>query len=161
MGMKTLEDDPHKFLGTTVSFHNNPKDHLIVLREKLSSKLNNLDKTLVRPEYKLAVYTRYVLPSLRYHLTVHTVHKTHLDELDLLAQSFLKRWLTIPARGATSAGIFSPRLLGVKPVSQVYLEGHVGAFVNSSLVADPGTKQAMRCALEREGSWSNKIRSRS
>ena len=91
MGMRTLEDDPHKFLGTTVSFHNNLKDHLIVLREKLSSKLNNLDKILVRPEYKLAVYTRYVLPALRYHLTVHTVHKTHLDELDLLAQSFLKR----------------------------------------------------------------------
>ena len=108
----------------------------------------------MRPEYKLAVYTRYVLPSLRYHLTVHTVHKTHLDELDLLAQSFLKRWLTIPARGATSAGIFSPRLLGIKPVSQVYLEGHVGAFVNSTLVADPDTKQALRNALEREGGWS-------
>ena len=61
VGMKTLEDDPHKFLGTTVSFHNNPKDHLIVLREKLSSKLNNLDKTLVRPEYKLAEKYKYTI----------------------------------------------------------------------------------------------------
>ena len=38
----------------------------------------------------------------------------------------------------------------------MYLEGHVGAFVNSTLVADPDTKQALRNALEREGGWSNK-----
>ena len=64
-------------------------------------------------------YPRYLLPSLRYHLTVHTVHKTHLDELDLIAQRYLKRWLGVPARGATAAGMFSAYLLGVKLVSQV------------------------------------------
>ena len=75
----------------------------------------------------MAIYTRYALPALRYHLTVHTVHKCHLEELDMVAQRYLKKWLGIPSRGCTSAGIFSPLLLGVKPVSQVYMEGHMSA----------------------------------
>ena len=76
--LKSLETDPHKFLGCTMTFNNTPQDHLAFVKEKLSTKLVNLDKTLVRAEYKIAVYTRYALPALRYHLTVHTMHKTHL-----------------------------------------------------------------------------------
>ena len=41
----------------------------------------------------MAIYVRYALPSLRYHLTVHNLHKTHMEELDLIAQSYLKKWL--------------------------------------------------------------------
>ena len=67
--LKTLEDDPFRFLGSTITFFNNPQDHMTVLKDKISRKLENLEKSLVRGEYKLAVYTRYVLPSLRYHLT--------------------------------------------------------------------------------------------
>ena len=130
---------------------NTAHDHLAFLKEKFTTKLENLDKTLVRTEFKMAIYTRYALPALRYHLTVHTVHKCHLEELDLLAQRYLKKWLGIPSRGCTSAGIFSPLLLGVKPVSQVYLEGHMSAYISSNMVADKDTKEALKCAEEREG----------
>ena len=104
----------------------------------------------------MAVYTRYALPALRYHLTVHTVHQGHLEELDMVAQKFIKKWLGIPPRGCTSAGIFSPALLAVKPVSQVYLEGHLAAYVNSNLLADTDTREALKCAEEREGAWTRK-----
>ena len=62
----------------------------------------------------------------------------------------------VPARGATAAGIFSPCLLGVKPMSQVYLEGHLAAYINSTLVADEDTKQALAGAIERESGWVRK-----
>ena len=78
------------------------------------------------------------------------------EELDLAAQVYLKKWLGIPAKGATSAGIFSPMLLGVKPVSQVYLEGHVGAYINSKLVADEDTREALESAEAREAEWTRK-----
>ena len=135
---------------------NTPQDHYKFLQDKLNMKLTNLDASKVRGEYKVAVFNRYLVPSLRYHLTVHNIHTTHLDQLDLSAQKYLKQWLGIPSRGCTSLGIFSPSLLATKPVSQVYLEGHVAAYVNSSLVADPDTKEALRCAVEREGRWKNK-----
>ena len=87
---------------------------------------------------------------------MHSLHKCHLEELDLLAKKFLKKWLGVPARGATSEGIFSPLLLGVKPVSQTYLEGHISAYINSLLVANKDTKEALKCAEEREGQWTRK-----
>ena len=60
-------------------------------------KLVKINKTKVRAEYKMAVYTRYALPSLRYHLTVHSLHKCHLeaymqkagDSWDISPQIFL------------------------------------------------------------------------
>ena len=88
--LRTLESDPYKFLGSIVSFQNSNQEHLKFLKEKISRKLENVDSTKVRAEYKVAIYSRYVLPSLRYHLTVHSLNKTHLDELDLVAQRFLK-----------------------------------------------------------------------
>ena len=104
----------------------------------------------------MAMFNRYLVPSMRYHLTVHNVHTTHLDQLDMSAQKYLKMWLGIPSRGCTSLGIFSSFLLGTKLVSQVYPEGRVAAYVNSTLVSDPDTKEALRCAVEREGKWKNK-----
>ena len=135
--LQTLESNSQTFLGCVLPHHNTPQDHLNFLKEK----------TLVRPEYKVAICTRYALPSLMYHLTMHTLHQEHL-ELDMVSQKFLKQWRGIPARGCTSAGFFSPAVLAVKPVSQVNLEGHLGAYVNSSLVADPDTREALKCAEE-------------
>ena len=44
---KTMEDDPHKFLADNFTF----------LKDKLKVKLANLDKSTVRGEYKVTVYT--------------------------------------------------------------------------------------------------------
>ena len=51
----TLEDDPHKFLGSIQTFRNKPSDHFQFLKEKLETKLENLEKKcMVRGEYKMA-----------------------------------------------------------------------------------------------------------
>ena len=89
--LKTLESDPHKFLGAVMTHLNTPQDHYMFLQDKLSTKLANLEASKVRGEYKVAVFNRYLVPSLRYHLTVHNIHKTHLDQLDLSAQKYLKQ----------------------------------------------------------------------
>ena len=90
------------------------------------------------------------------HLTVHTVHQTRLNELDMTRQRYLKKWLGIHTHGRTSLGLFSPYLLGIKPVSQVYLDGHFSAYLNSSLVAGGDTQEAIRCAELRKGVWLRK-----
>ena len=110
----TLEADPHKFLGAVMTDLNTAQDHLKFLLDKLNMKLNNLNNSKVRGENKVAVFDRYLVLSMRLHLTVHTVHKTHLEQLDQPARKFLKEWLGIPPRGCTSLGIFSPSLLGTK-----------------------------------------------
>ena len=154
--LKTMEDDPHKFLGSHITNLNTPADHFNFLKSKLEEKLSNLDQTLVRGEYKVAVYSRYVLPSLQFHFAVHNIHKTHLDLLDASARKFLKSWLGFPKRGATDLGIFHPNILGVKYPSQVYLESHMNNHINLMLSEDPVVKGAVNCQLEREGAWKRK-----
>ena len=74
---------------------------------------------------------------------MHTLRQSQLEELDIVAQKLLKKWLGVLARGFTSAGLFSLALQAVKPVSQVYLEGHLGAYINSNLVVNTDTKEAV------------------
>ena len=47
-------------------------------------------------------------------------------------------------------------MLGIKPPSQVYLEGHAGNYVNSVVRGDPVVKEALVVAVEREEVWSRK-----
>ena len=62
------------------------------LKGCLLEKLENLDtKCQVRGEYKVATYSRYILPSLRFHFSIHNIHQTHQEELDHLGNTFLKR----------------------------------------------------------------------
>ena len=154
--LKTLEDDPFKFLGATITFKNTAGDHYDILEEMLKKKISNLDECLVRGEYKVAIYSRYLLPSLRFHLSVHSIHQSHLDKLDILAKKHLKKWLKIPSRGVTDLSIFHPYMLGVKPPSQVYLEGHAGNYLNSVVRGDPVVKEALAVAVDREEVWSRK-----
>ena len=155
--MKTMESDPHKFLGSILTFRNSAADQFKYLNKLLLEKLENLDsKCAVRGEYKLATYTRYLLPSLRFHLSVHSIHKTHLDKLDHTAKIFLKKWLGFPSHGVTDLSIFHPYLLGVKPVSQVYMEGHMASYINSTILADSTVVDALKCAVEREEAWVKK-----
>ena len=104
----------------------------------------------------MAIYSRYVMPSLRFHLSVHNIHQTHLDKLDHLAKRYLKTWLKFPTRGVTDLSIFHPYMLGVKPPSQVYLEGHAGNYLNSVVRGDPVVQEALAVGVAREEVWTRK-----
>ena len=131
-------------------------DYLSHMRDKLEEKLVNVDNAKCRGEFKLAVYERYALPSLRYHLSVHTLHKTHLDSLDMLAKSFIKKWLGIPTRGVTDVAIFHPYMLNVKQPSALYLENHAGNHTIMRLKGDSVVKAAIDSQETRENEWTKK-----
>ena len=66
--------------------------------DKLNMKLINLNNSKVRGEYKVAVFDRYLVPLMKYHLTVDSLNKTHLEQLDQTARKYMKEWLGIPSR---------------------------------------------------------------
>ena len=103
--LNNMEDDPHKFLGSSITKSNSPADHFSFLKEKLVCKLKKINETRVRGEYKIVVYSRYILPSLHFHFSVHNINKTHL------ARKFLKSWTDFPSRDVTDYGIFHPRMI--------------------------------------------------
>ena len=156
MVIKSLQDDSHKYLGQTLTFKNTAKDHLEFLSSILELKLKNLDSVSVRSEYKISTYDRYLLPSLRYHLSIHTVHRTHLDQLDMMANRYLKKWAGIPTHGCTNLSLFHPYLLGLKTPSQLYMEGHAGNFLICKAKADSRVNFALESQLSRESQWVRK-----
>ena len=99
--IELIKNKPQKFLGSIVTALNKPQEMFEFLFEKLSKKLQNIDKSSLRGEYKMKIYSRYALISMRYHLSVHDIHKTHLDKLDNVAKKYLKKWLKIPSHGAS------------------------------------------------------------
>ena len=152
----TVHDNPHKFLGATVTYTNTPKEYYDQFHKILSEKLNNIDKSRVRGEHKLAIYERYALPSMRYHLSIHDMHKTHLDGLDKVARTFVKKWLNFPTRGVTDVGIFHPYLLNVKQPSHLYHEGHASNMLLMRLRRDATVNACIESKIERERQWKKK-----
>ena len=89
--IELIKNKPQKFLGSIVTALNKPQDMFDFLFEKLNKKLQNIDNSSLRGEYKMKIYSRYALISMRYHLSVHDIHKTHLDKLDSIARKYLKQ----------------------------------------------------------------------
>ena len=95
-----------------------------------SINIYNIYSSFLRGEYKLNLYSKYALISMRYHLSVHDIHKTHLDKLDNDARKYLKKWLSIPSQGASDIEVYHPYILNIKAPSQLYIVGHAGNYAS-------------------------------
>ena len=124
------------------------------MKTKLTEKLTNIDKAKCRGEFKLAVYERYALPSMRYHLSVHTLHNVHLDEMDMLSKTYIKQWLNIPRRGVTDVGLFHPYMLDIEQPSRVYLESHVSNHTSMRFKGNSVVNAAITSQVSRESQWT-------
>ena len=71
-----------KFLGAYISFEGKPQETYNFLASHLKTKLANIDKSPIRNEFKIRIYKDYLLPSLRFSLTIQDLHDTHLLALD-------------------------------------------------------------------------------
>ena len=152
----TLEKEPHKFLGSLLTFDNKEADVFEYLKNMIADGLSNIDKALVRPEFKLRMYSDYFLPSLRFHLTVNDIYATHLKELDALSDRYLKKWCGLPRPG-TLAFVHMAEGLNIKSVSTLYQECHTSAYISSRTKADSNVNHCLDTQLSRESEWSRKI----
>ena len=128
----------------------------VSLFSKLKEKLENIEKSTLRGEYKAAIYSSYALPSLRFYFSVHQIHKTHEEKLDFLAKQYLKKWLGIQKHGVTDTALFHPYMLGLKAPSQVYKEAHAGNHAIVRTKGDTTVNHAIDSRLEREEAWKRK-----
>ena len=152
----SVVDEPMKFLGSEIGGVNTPQEMAALIYLKLRTKLENIDKSTLRGEFKVKIYSRYALPSMRYYLNVHQLHQCHMNQLDSLAKSFLKNWLQIQKHGVTDTAIFHPYMLGLQTPSQIYLEAHASTLAMIKTKGDPLVNHAVNSRLERESLWTRK-----
>ena len=156
VSIATVEEKPMKFLGSEVTAQNTPHAMFAAIHSKLEKKLKNIDASTLRGEYKVNIYSRYALPSMRFYLAVHQMHMTHMEQLDALTRKFLKSWLGIQTRGVTDASIFHPYMLGIKAPSQLYIEAHAGNYAMFRSKGDSVVNHAVNSRLQRESQWTRK-----
>ena len=67
IGIASVIEQPLKFRGSEVCGVNTPSEMFVSLYDKLKQKLENIDKSSLRGEFKTTIYSRYALPSLRFY----------------------------------------------------------------------------------------------
>ncbi len=150
-----LENDPHKFLGCTITFRNKQSEIFQVVQRHFTERLDRIDALLIRNEFKVKIYHKYVLPASRFILTVHNLTSTSLDRLDATSRRYLKKWLGLP-NCATPALLHAPQVFDMNSIKQLYSECQANAYASSRSKADEEVQNALDSRLERESSWKRK-----
>ena len=152
----SVYDKPLKFLGSHITFSMKTAEVYELIREQIVTTLNSIDKVNIRNEYKMRILTLYALPSLKYMLTVHDLHKTHLGLLDTLLDRYIKKWLGIPRQGANIAVVHAPGGLDIPTISEIYRSCHCLAYSRSKIKGDQRVLHALDQQLTREEKWTRK-----
>ena len=151
----SVETESHKFLGALITFNNKDSEMFDYVKQMLENGLTNINESPIRSEYKIRIYAQYLLPALRYHLTVNDMCVTHLQKLDALAERYLKKFFGIPHPG-TMAFIHMPKGLAIKSISDMYREAHLSAHISSRVKGGPLVNHCLNTRLTREQSWTRK-----
>ena len=139
--ISSIRDKEQKFLGKRLFFKGKPDETFKMFKDTLTEGIENIDKALVRNEYKLWIYSNYFLPSKRFLLTVHTLTQTQLKQLDTLTDKAIKRWAGVP-RSATNVLIHIKKGLDIKSKTQLYTETHTVSHVRTRLHGDTAVNNA-------------------
>ena len=151
----SIRDEEQQFLGKLLFFTGKSEETFTHIKDIFTKGIENIDKALVRNEFKLWIYANYLLPSKRFLLTVHTLTQTQLKTLDTLTDKTLKKWIGVP-RSATNVVIHMKQSLDIKSISQMYTETHTVSHTRTRLKGDTPVNNAINCTLEREGVWTTK-----
>jgi hypothetical protein len=74
----SIMDSPEKFLGSLITFRGKQSETFEFIHQAIAGSLANIDNSYIRNEYKLCVYSKYLLPAIRYKLTVHDLSVSHI-----------------------------------------------------------------------------------
>ncbi len=154
----TVKEKPEKFLGSYITYLGKTADAYGIIVSKLEDMLENIDCINIRNEYKTRIYVQYGLPSLRYVLSVHSLTDTQLKELDNIQTRKLNNWLKIPKHGSNRLGLYCDKGLGFKLISELYFECRTMSLASSLVRADNRVQVALDSKLQRESSWSRKMK---
>ena len=87
VSISSVIDEPLKFLGSEITKINTPNALSVLLETKLENELSNVEKSSLRGQHKIDIYSRYALPSRQFYLSVHHINKVHKVNLDKRAES--------------------------------------------------------------------------
>ena len=131
----TLFEKELTFLGHRIFAQNSPSKTFVLIKDTIEKKLTNIDQSKIRGEFKVKILKLYLLPALKFQLTVHDISKSNLGLLDALQHRFLKKWTGL-AHSATTTVLHSKHFLNIPSFSELYDEVHQLNQLNLRAKAD-------------------------
>ena len=156
VAMDTIEKEPHKFLGSQITFSGKQEHTFKYIHDHFLCRLKRIDSTLIRGEYKIRIMKDYLLPACRFILSVHELSSTNLDKIEALCHRYAKSWLGLP-KCATPGVLHRPVFLDIPSVRSLYLQCHATAHASSRIKADETVNTALTSKFNREKSWTSKF----
>ena len=153
-----LHESFHKFLGGFYTFKCSASDAASILLDRISVQLKNVDDLLVRNEYKVRIYSEYLLGSNRFLFSIHDLSSNQIGLLESLTRRYLKDWLGIP-KGGTWALVHDIHGLNIKSIRHLYLESRSLSLSNIRRFGDENVRHALDWKEAREGEWRLKFSS--
>ena len=151
----TIFHEEQKFLGKVLFPLGKSSDTFKLVKTELFNKLENLDKTLIRKEYKLWIYQNYLIPSIRFIMTIHDLTKSDLNKLDVFTDKYVKMWSSLPP-SATNAVIHMQTGMNIPTISHLHRLSHCLAHSRTRILGDEKVNHALTIKLGRESMWTNK-----
>jgi len=92
----TFESTSHKFLGSSISLRGKQKETFDTVKAHFLHRLERIDNTLLRGEFKCKMYGQYLLGASHFTLTVHSLTKSDIDNLDSICHRYIKNSVGSP-----------------------------------------------------------------
>ena len=125
------------------------------MKNEIQTRLDRIEETEIRSEYKLWMYKHYTLPSIRFILTVHDMTKTDLKKLDNFCHKYMKKWAGLPPC-ATNSIFHLKSALDIPSVTSVYEEAHFVNHADARLKSDNLVNHALDSRYDREKDYTRK-----
>jgi len=138
-----------RILGSHFSPLGKSSETVAVIMKKLVVALERVDSAKIRDEYRVRIANEYVIPAMRFILTVHDLPQTRVQELHTTYHRFIKKWSGLP-RAATGTVLYHDGVFGLRSVTQTYLEEHVLSYVRMRLTGDAKVNDVLDWKLLRE-----------
>ena len=126
-----IKDDKFKFLGSTIYSAHQSIQISKLIEQDLINQMKTINELPLRGSYKTELYPIYIIPKLRFQLSVHTLTQTALDNMDKLVRKFIRTWLKIP-QSTTFGPLLHRQGLNLKLPSYLYDHGHLITESNPS-----------------------------
>ena len=131
------------FLGHRIFVEKTASSTYESVKATIAVKLENIDKSKIRQEYKVKIFKEYLLPSLRFLLITHDISATNLKHLDALETKYLKKWTGL-AHSANTVVLRSKHFLDIKSFSDLNEEARAINTFNLRSTADRQVQYAIR-----------------
>ena len=142
-------------MGRLLFFRGKSEETFTLIKNTFTEGIRNIENAMVRNEFKLWIYSNYLLPSKHFMLTIHVLTDTQLKTLNTLTDKSIKKWSGLPP-SATNALIHMNQGLGIKSISELYTEVHTVSHTRTRLKGDTIVNSAINATIERESVFTRK-----